>query len=363
MMESNIKSMSITKNHTRSLFLVSVIFVVALGLLLPLRLFSSEGSAIAPTCSMQLGEWQKVAPVPDHHLEGASAIVDGKLYLLTGFNEFTSTLFPTQKVDVYNPLTNIWESVANPRSPVPLAMSHVWAAVDGPYIWLVGGFVGPHPGVPTSEVWRYDTVADRWWQGPDLPAPRASGGVAIVGRQLHYMGGLSYDRQIVQADHWMLDLDTPEAWRTVASMPRARNHFQAVSVDGLIYAVAGQIGHDVFAYDVAWLDAYDPQTDSWTVKADLPQPRSHFETGTFAYDGRIFAVSGKSRPEYQEVSPFVTEYNPQTDSWTALRDLPLDLVGTFAAIIDNQFIFAGGGVNYNAFYDETWVSDVTDLCG
>lgn len=340
---------------------IGLIIISFVGVLIsPTSNFAS--GHVSRECALQLGPWADAAPAPDYHLEGASAVVNGRVYLFTGFNSFTDTLYPTQLVDVYNAMDDFWESVTQPRAKVPLAMSHVWAAVDGQYVWLAGGFVGPHPGVPTDEVWRYDTVSDTWWPGPDLPQARASGGVVIEGRTLHYMGGLSFDRQLVFADHWTLDLDNPVEWQAAAPMMRARNHFQAVHVNGLIYAVAGQIGHDVYNYDIPWLDVYDPVTDTWEARANMPQARSHFETGTFAYKDRILAVGGKSRPEYPVVARFVTEYNTQTDTWTQLGSLPLDLVGPVAAMIDDRLIITSGGTDYNEFQANTWRSEVVDPC-
>ncbi len=40
------------------------------------------------------------------------------------------------------------------------------------------------------------------------------------------------------------------------------------------------------------VEAYNPVSDSWQWVADLPKPLRHISAGTFAYGGRIVVVMG-----------------------------------------------------------------------
>ena len=64
-------------------------------------------------------------------------------------------------------------------------------------------------------------------------------------------------------------------------------------------------------------------TNTWSAGASLPAVRSHFEPGTFVRDGRIVAVGGKSGNTNQLTD--ITEYDPITNTWTALTPLPARL--------------------------------------
>jgi len=150
-----------------------------LGLLITLILLgytisTSNAYDTAPDCENQIGAWYRGADIPQTHLEGASAVVGDKLYVLGGFESYVGNLFVGTTVSVYDPAANIWETAITPRNPMPFGASHMQAAVqDDRYIWMAGGFYGDNPGVASTKVWRYDTVTDVWSPQVDLPDARA----------------------------------------------------------------------------------------------------------------------------------------------------------------------------------------------
>jgi N-acetylneuraminic acid mutarotase len=92
-------------------------------------------------------------------------------------------------------------------------------------------------------------------------------------------------------------------------MPTARGAGVAVVLGGKIYVAGGRPprGND-FA-------VYDPATDSWQVLPDLPTQRNHL-TGA-AINGRIHVVGGRLG---HGLSPQMTTmhevFNPETQTWT-----------------------------------------------
>lgn len=317
----------------------------------------AEATKVAPrltTCPHTLSEWRTAAPAPAGHLEGASAVIDGRLYLFGGYESYP--LVSSTRVDVYNPATNIWETEAAPRGPMPFATSHMQAALDGTDVWFAGGFVGNHPGPLTNEVWRYDSVNDQWWQGPSLPVKRASGAMAVYNGRLHYISGLR-DRQNDVPTHYVLDLRNPTIWTTLAPLPRPRNHFQAVVIGGKIYVVGGQVGHDDNPVDVAQVDVYDPATGTWAVRAKMPAPRSHFEPATLKMGARIVGLGGRANTLGQSAVGSVVQYHPPTNRWHTLGDLPVPLYESSAGFINDQLIVTAGGTNWNVFQSNTWIAD------
>jgi hypothetical protein len=69
-------------------------------------------------------------------------------------------------------------------------------------------------------------------------------------------------------------------------MNQPRGYLGATSVDGKIYVIGG-------AYDVLRLktvEEYDPLTDAWVIRPDMPTGRSNLQVA--ASNGRIYAMGG-----------------------------------------------------------------------
>jgi N-acetylneuraminic acid mutarotase len=335
-----------------------------LSILLIIALRQQPDATAAPNtaalCEISNSSWVKGPSIPGNHMEAASAVVGGKFYVISGFSD--SSLNLTTRVDVYNPATNQWETATRPRKGAPVAFSHAQAAADERYIWVAGGFIGKQPGQPTDRVWRYDTVNDSWSELPKLPQKRAAGAVILENRTLHYVGGTAIDRDTSYGDHWTLNLDNTSAgWQTSSPMPNKRIHSSGAFLNGLFYTLGGQYKHDHDPQDLSLVHAFNVSTKTWSQKASLPFPRSHFEPATMIIGGQVVIIGGRANQNGfgngQIVN--VTAYNPQTNSWKELRQLPLNLIATNAGFIGNKIIVAGGGVNWNTITRNMYTSTVT----
>jgi hypothetical protein len=188
--------------------------------------------------------WTRVASAPSAKIDAGAAFAGGKLYVISGYDRVAPIRY-TDTVNVYDRASNKW-SVLPQR--VPQKVSHPGTASDGKVIYLAGGFI-PDPRRPcdvykpceffgTDQVWRFDPDAagtDKFTSLPRLPAPRGSGDLALVGRTLHFFGGVNRgtsgapkfgkDRK-EQLDHWKLDLDNSRAgWqRDVPLGPAQKLH-------------------------------------------------------------------------------------------------------------------------------------------
>src|SRR5215510_15562696 len=102
---------------------------IALGLL-SLALFAMVDRAALQTGIR--GAWTTLAPVPTVRQEISTAALDGKIYVIAGFNSSGGN---TNTVDVYDPQTNTWSSAA----PLPIATNHNAAAVAAGKLYAFGG--------------------------------------------------------------------------------------------------------------------------------------------------------------------------------------------------------------------------------
>ena len=285
--------------------------------------------------------WTLLTPALQTRVEAPGVAVGGKLYVFAGFKD--ADLRITGSVEAYDPQTNAWTA----RAPMPRPVTHVGAAVVGREVWFAGGFAGDNPGSAISAVQVYDTETNTWRDGPRLPARRASGTLAAVGRTLHYIGGLLPDRETDVDDHYVLDLDRLQSgWTSAAPLPIPRNHLSSAVIGGRVYAIGGQQGHDESRRFRSELHVYDPATDTWTRRADLPVRRSHFEPGTTLWEGRILIVGGVGRgAENNRAMNQITAYDPATDTWTELDPLPVRLLGPVAQAIGGRLIVTHGGLD------------------
>ncbi|WP_207915495.1 kelch repeat-containing protein [Micromonospora sp. 15K316] len=136
------------------------------------------------------GQWTTLAPAPTARNSAASAVIDGKIYVIGG-RQFSLNPdgTPVQRnlgtVEVFDPRTNRWET----KAPMPAPSGGLAAAAHDGYIYAFGGELqGPAPDV-FDEVWRYDPRRDKWTAAGNLPTPRHGLGAATVGDTIYTFGG------------------------------------------------------------------------------------------------------------------------------------------------------------------------------
>lgn len=283
--------------------------------------------------------WRTEAPAPLQRFEAGGAAVGGKLYVLGGYT--TGDIRSTARSDVYDPATGTWRRIAD----MPVQVTHAPAVVVDSEIWLVGGFVGNHPGPSTSDVWIYSTAANTWRRGASLPQRRGAGGAGLVGRTIYAFGGVDRaagsNEYIDEAEHWALDLDAPNrGWQRRADLPLPRNHLGSGALDGAVYAVSGQLGGDEASGNRREVHRYDPPTDRWTRVADLPVPRGHTTASVFPFQGRLVVMGGTRNGNTP--APDVHAYDPGTNRWQALPSMPAGRKTPVAGVINGRFVVSTG---------------------
>ena len=272
------------------------------------------------TASAQ-GEWEKLPDMPVEKWEPGTVVLDDKLYLFGGYTESVTS---SKLSYVFDPRDNSWTQIQD----LPSAISHMNMVLDGRTVWFAGGYKDGYKGHTIAEVWSYDIDDDRYTAAPLLPETRGGGGLALVGRKLHYMGGVKADRDTDAPDHWVLDLDAWEKgnaqWTSAAPMPEPRNQFSCVTFEGRIYAIGGQFHHDSVQLDQVRVDIYDPGTDSWSIGPPLPKGHSHAEGSTFVHGGRIYMVGGHTtKPgETKQVDADILSLSPGAQ-WELVGTLPM----------------------------------------
>ncbi|WP_428194606.1 Kelch repeat-containing protein, partial [Deinococcus saxicola] len=293
--------------------------------------------------------WTSRAPAPTTLYEGQGAAVGGKLYVFGGFDKnVNGRPIATRVANVYDPAADRWTRLRN----IPDLVTHAGVADDGQNIYLAGGFLGDHPGLQTNHVWRYDVAGDTWNALPPLPLARGAGALVLLGRELHYFGGVDRDARgsylSDHGDHWVLNLDSagsPGAgsWRTAAPMPSPRNHLAGAAMNGMIYAIGGQHLGDEANGNQSEVDVYDAATDTWRVVSPLPIPLGHITSSVFGWRGQIIVAGGVTAGERESAQVFA--YDPATDRWSTLPALPGPRQSPVADVVGDALVVVTGATS------------------
>ena len=308
--------------------------------------------------------WTTKTPNSLVRFEAVGGAAGSKLYQFSGFYTLGPKILATTQCDAYEPATDIWASLPS----IPQAVTHCGqvADMDNPnnqIFWLVGGFLGDHPGPTTNQVWKYNINNRTWAAGPPLPAPRAGGALVKLGRELHYFGGTirTGSSWADYGTHWAFDLDSGTTWRTttggqlLAPMPNPRNHMGGVALNGKLYAIGGQYKGQQSTAPQNEVDIYNPATNTWTQAAPMPRPIGHVTANVFARNGRVVVVSGLTTNSVPIAN--VIEYDPSTNTWNELPPLPSGRQSPVSGLVGDQMV-ATCGLN-GSLQTQTWVTDTT----
>ncbi|MFC1633210.1 kelch repeat-containing protein [Planctomycetota bacterium] len=176
-----------------------------------------------------------------------------------------------------------------------------------------------------------------WAQKADMPTVTSLHAAAVVDGTIYTMGGT--DNMWGYADYWptvfAYDPQT-DTWTRKADMPAGRARLATAVVDGKIYAIGGSPHADA---EVSTVEMYDPATDVWSRRADLPRARNWLSASTV--NGKIYAIGGKIYPSESMVST-VEVYDPATDTWTRKANMPTARGMHSASVVDGKIYVVGG---------------------
>ena len=222
-----------------------------------------------------------------------------------------------------------WEEAA------PLALGprqeHAVAAIDDD-VFIVGGFTRSEI-VGRVEVFNVESGTYR--SVADVPIPLHHPNLGVMDGRLFVLGFLTGNGFLADPRSFVYDPASDE-WTPIAPMLTSRERGGgAVAVqDGRLIVVGGRrIGA------VPEVDAYDPETDTWEALPDMPAPRDHLVAQT--HEGTIVAVAGRERA--------IDAHDPSTylfdgQAWREGATMPTSRAGGAGAVLNGElFIFGGEG--------------------
>jgi len=303
--------------------------------------------SLASTSLAAEGVWTRRADMPTARICPSTSVVDGKIYAIGGAQWIQGTYLST--VEVYDPATDTWTR----KTHMPTARNGHAAAVVNGKIYVIAGEPSPQASLATVE--EYDPATDTWKRKADIPTKRTFLSACALDGKVYAFGGVTAGHPGAEWNPSTLEVYDPatDTWTTRARMPVATCVAGACVLNGKIYVMGGVPGGLVHDPAVSTVQEYDPATDTWKRKANLPTARACLSVS--AVGGRVYAIGGGT---YGGATfSTVEEYDPASDSWMTKPDMPAARLYLSTAVVNGR-IYAIGGAR--EFYPGSGMSTVEE---
>ncbi len=166
------------------------------------------------------------------------------------------------------------------------------------------------------------------WESLAITAPtkRTYTGVGVMDGKLYVVGGMDEAGFSTTVEVYDPESDT---WSSLPDMPTPRHSPHVHAINGKLYVISG---HD----QNGWVDAnevYDPETNSWMSLSAI-NLGSTWDSNGAVINGKLYLNTGGN-------PPWITVYDPHTDSWELISG-GLPHGGVAAGAINGKLYLAGG---------------------
>ena len=292
----------------------------------------------------------------------SSGILHGKLLLAGGTHWKDNQKLWTDEVVAYDPVRDHWESFP----PLPKPLAYGASAADEDVFYFLGG-AGPEKPERAGCRLKRQGSTYRWEEFTQLPADRCYSRAVVLGEQLFLVGGSESVSDLSKASTTLLSLSLkkPAPWKTMRPMPAdGRAVFAATSCDNKLYVFGGCLVDRKTLRNLASAYRYEPETDQWTRLRDLPAPTR--ACGASAADNRfIFLFGGYSAPndqssaaEHGQFEKRVFRYDTKLDTYDEMPSLPYANADMSFHFLKNAFYGAGGEPQQKARAAWTFIGQV-----
>jgi N-acetylneuraminic acid mutarotase len=281
--------------------------------------------------------------------------VNGKIYAIGGENGDV-TLRTNEE---YDPATNTWTTKAS----MPTARSRFAIAVYQGKIYVMGGttgsgdIMGQQLATDANEV--YDPLTDTWETKTPLPTPRQDLGAQTVNGKIYTLSGIRSEALFITPRFDATEVYDPanDSWTKKASIPTRVWGYASTVVDNKIYVIGGWNMTPSGWSPADSNQVYDPEMDIWSYRAApkvaLARSAAGTTTGVMAPE-RIYVVGGMD--EYH-IRDLTQAYNSQPNAWSSGKTMPTARYGLGVAVVNDEFYAIGGSVGVGDNYTAVAVNE------
>lgn len=193
--------------------------------------------------------------------------------------------------------------------------------------------------------------AQKWVSAAPIPQGAEEVYGIVANGKLYVFGGLALAWKPIGM---VMEYDpATDRWTRKRDMPAYHHHFALAEANGRIYMFGGYTlppaGQPTWVpVDNAW--EYDPQADNWKALAPVPQARG--SANALTVNGKIHLIGGATLPpglkgDYIHPSRNVSVsthdvYDPATNTWSKRAPMPTARNHAAAGVIDNRIYIVGG---------------------
>ncbi|MFC1595601.1 kelch repeat-containing protein, partial [Gemmatimonadota bacterium] len=265
--------------------------------------------------------WSQGSPMPTDRHGPTAQVIEGKIYIAGGYNEYMGGVLNT--LEVYNPVTDTWSTLASMMTSRESSVS----GVVNDKMYVIGGLSGG--AISVNE--EYDPGQDSWTTKTPMPTGRYFHSADTIDGKIYVVGGWVMGQSDPLSTLEVYDPIT-DTWETKASMPTARGGGAASVIAGRLYVAGGYNGGAIGA-----LEVYDPATNEWTILPLMSTPRARPSAGSI--NGELYVVGGGwSGGAMSELEIF----DPIAGSWIGGPSIPSARYSAAAQVIGHKMFVAGG---------------------
>ena len=187
-----------------------------------------------------------------------------------------------------------------------------------------------------------DSQNIQWTERKSLPKAYRNGNAIACNGKIYFMGGYcASSPERFGKTNYEYNPDT-NIWTKKADMPTGRSNFAIATINDKIYAIGG----DPFSPQN---EVYCPATDSWKTLQPMLTPRQHINCAVV--EGKIFVIGGLMNIQdaaapsdwcYKNISSKNEVYDPSTDTWKEKTPMPTRRHGAYMVAVGGKIYVIGG---------------------
>jgi len=194
------------------------------------------GSGINQVYDPSTDTWENKTPMPTPRAQLQANLVDGKIYLIGGIlPNSTTTPSISNANEAYDPATDAWTTMTPVPTPV---FNYASATVDGK-IYVVSGYFDKGP---TNKTQVYDPKTNQWASATPIPIPTSGAAAGATSgtkapKRIYIVGGITYPA----SSNVPIQLYDPEngAWTYATPIQTPRTSLAVAVMDDILYAIGG----------------------------------------------------------------------------------------------------------------------------
>jgi non-specific serine/threonine protein kinase len=294
-------------------------------------------ATVPPTPVQVSGVWTggHFSPYPVQQLP-AAVLNQSQVWVaggLVGNSEATDTA--TKKTEYYDTQLRLWNSGPD----LPFAVHHAMMVNYRNQLYLIGGFLSQGHNLEvaaSNKVLKLDAATSRWVEAPPLHHARAAGAAVVVNNEIVVIGGRTGGQR--PGEVAQTEIFNGTSWHDAASIPVPGDHLAAVTDGTDVYALGGRTLKASANHSA--VQRFDPATNTWSQLTNLPVANSDF--GAAYLGGELIIFGGENGLTVYKTT---RAYNLTSKTWSTLPNLKYARHGMGATVVGNNTIYAMAGAS------------------